>query len=479
MDEKLATILIFCDISKAFDRVWHLGLLVKLRSYGISGDLLNWISDYITDRRQIVFVENEFSSVGNVKTGVPQGSVLGPLLFLLYINDITDNIDNLARLFADDTSLSYSGLDFATMEQNINIDLGKLHEWSKTWLVDFNPKKTKALVVSNTDIPDLNIKFDNENVEIVDNHKHLGVTFSNDGNWTTHIENIVNSAFKQVNVLRKLKFILSSSCLSKMDLSYIRPLLEYACEVWDGCYEREIEKLEKVQLEAARIVTGLTKYASKDALYFETGWEPLADRRKFRKLTIFYKMHNRECPDYLYNCLPPTVSNTSGYNLRNNENYTIPRTRLRLSEKSFIPSTVSLWNNLDISVRNSPTLNNFKCKIKDVVVKPPDYYRDGTRRFNILHTRLRHQCSSLRADLFRVNLVNDPKCSCGAAIEDSIHYFFECPLYQEVRRRMFCDLRNINMNIEILLFGDDTLGTRMNVKIFEKVRTYIKQTKRF
>ena len=80
--------------------------------------------------------------------------------------------------------------------------MGKLHEWSKTWLVDFNPKKTKALVVSNTDIPDLNIKFDNENVEIVDNHKHLGVTFSNDGNWTTHIENIVNSAFKQVNVLR-------------------------------------------------------------------------------------------------------------------------------------------------------------------------------------------------------------------------------------------------------------------------------------
>jgi hypothetical protein len=163
LDERLSTILIFCDISKAFDRVWHEGLIKKLKSHGISGDLLIWFKNYFSGRRQFVFVNNELSDSGLVKAGVPQGSVLSPLLFLLYINDITDNLGNLARLFADDTSLSYSGKN--------------LDQWAKTWLVDFNPKKTKALISNNINIPELNIRFNDESVELVDNHKHLGVTF--------------------------------------------------------------------------------------------------------------------------------------------------------------------------------------------------------------------------------------------------------------------------------------------------------------
>ena len=116
----------------------------------------------------------------------------------------------------------------------------------KTCLVDFNPKKTKALIISNnTNILELNIRINDESVELVDNHKHLGVTFVYDGNWTVHIENIARSALKHVNVLRKLKFILSKQALSNIYLTFIRPVLEYACEVWDGCYERDIEKLEK------------------------------------------------------------------------------------------------------------------------------------------------------------------------------------------------------------------------------------------
>jgi hypothetical protein len=110
----------------------------------------------------------------------------------------------------------------------------------------------------------------------------LGLTFVSDagrhGNWTNHIDNIVNAAFKQVNVLRKLKFTLSKQTLSNIYLAFIRQTLEYACEVWDGCFEGvgEVAKLEKVQLESARIVTGLTQFASRDSLYYETGWEPLS-----------------------------------------------------------------------------------------------------------------------------------------------------------------------------------------------------------
>ena len=103
--------------------------------------------------------------------------------------------------------------------------------------------------------------------------------------------------------------------------------------------------------------------------------------------------------------------------------------RLRTSASSFIPSTVSLWNNLDISIRNSPTLSSFKNRVKADIYKTPKYYNEGPRKLSILHTRLRHQCSSLNADLSKIHIINNFKCNCGASFEDAIHYFLECPLY--------------------------------------------------
>ncbi len=205
LDNKMSNVLIFCDISKAFDRVWHRGLISKLRSYGINGNMLKWFKDYISNRTQSVFVNSETSDIGHLSAGVPQGSVLGPLLFLLFINDITDSLGNLARLFADDTSLAYCSNNISTLETRINNDLQIINVWSKDWLVEFNPKKTKALIITNTTQPNINIIFDNEVVEKVENHKHLGVTLSSDGQWTTHINNICESALKQINVLRKFK----------------------------------------------------------------------------------------------------------------------------------------------------------------------------------------------------------------------------------------------------------------------------------
>jgi hypothetical protein len=157
--------------------------------------------------------------------------------------------------------------------------------------------------------------------------------------------------------------------LSNIYLTFIRPVLEYACEVWDGCYERDIEKLEKNTIRSARIVTGLTKFASKDSLYFETGWETLANRWETRKLTTFYKTHNKLSPPYLFNCLPP--SDVNSYNLRHNQNYVPPRCRLRTSASSCISSTVSLWNNIDISIRNSPTLSSFQNRVLADIYKTP------------------------------------------------------------------------------------------------------------
>jgi hypothetical protein len=119
----------------------------------------------------------------------------------------------------------------------------------------------------------INLKFNSQNINQVDNHKHLGVTISGNCKWAEHINNICQKATKQIFVLRKLKFILNRNNLNKIYVTYILPLLEYACELWVGCCSRDANKLEQLQLEAARIITGLPKFVSKESLYFETGWE--------------------------------------------------------------------------------------------------------------------------------------------------------------------------------------------------------------
>lgn len=149
MDQGKELRFIFCDISKAFDRVWHKGLLHKLQMYGINGNLLLWFDNYLSDRLQRVTTEGYYSQFKVVNAGVPQGSVLGPLLFLLYINDITDNLSTNIKLFADDTSL-YVIIDEnpAQAAQALTTDLSNISEWAKTWDIKFNPNKTKSVLFS-------------------------------------------------------------------------------------------------------------------------------------------------------------------------------------------------------------------------------------------------------------------------------------------------------------------------------------------
>lgn len=191
-------------------------------------------------------------------------------------------------------------------------------------------------------------------------HKHLGVTLDEKCKWTIHVDNIAKSASKNISVLRKIKFLLNRDTLSKLYTTFIRPIFEYACEVWDECNIANSDKLEKLQLEAARIVTGLPIYTNKQHLYFETGWEKLVNRRKTRKLSLLYKLHNNIAPDYLLNLMPNRVNNVSNYNLRNQNNYVIPRCRLTVFEKSFLPDTLRLWNALDPQIRSSNSLAIFK-----------------------------------------------------------------------------------------------------------------------
>ena len=255
--------------------------------------------------------------------------------------------------------------------------------------------------------------------------------------------------------------------------------MEYACEVWDGCSLEDSENLEKLQLEAGRIVTGLPIFASRDAIYSETGWELLSHRRKTRRLSLFYSIHNNTAPGYLCTLKPPLVNQISNYNLRNNNNYTVPFCRLSNTKKSFFYATINDWNHLSPVIRNSGSIGIFKSKIKSCLYKPPSYFSCGDRKTNIIHTRLRNMCSQLNADLHRVNLIGNPSCICGHPYEDCIHYFLECNQYVHDRMTLFNELNEFNVSIELILAGDESLTNEENTYVFLCVYSFIRRTKRF
>ena len=208
--------MVFCDISKAFDRVWHKGLIFKLKRNGIDGTVLSWLENYLTNRRQKVVIQSAVSNSMPVTAGVPQGSVLGPLLFLIYVNDISDSLLSLTRLFADDSSLYCSASSINDIEGIINHDLNLLSNWAKQWLVTFNPNKTEAILFSFRDSELPQLLFDNTSIQFVDNHKHLGVTLNKRGQWNDHIDSIIASATKVIGIMRKLKFTLNRKSLNQI-----------------------------------------------------------------------------------------------------------------------------------------------------------------------------------------------------------------------------------------------------------------------
>ena len=224
---------VFCDISKAFDRVWHQGLLHKLSSLGITGNLLKWFSSYLSNRRQRVVLNGTCSGWANVKAGVPQGSVMGPLLFLIYINDIVIEIHSNIRLFADDTSLYIIVENPQTAATILNTDLGIITRWASDWLVDFNPSKTVSMIVSRK-LAQINhppLVMDNTVISESSSHKHLGLTFSNTCTWSEHIKLITDTAWSRLNLLRVLKSRIKRRSLHKLYFAFIRPLLAYSCSV--------------------------------------------------------------------------------------------------------------------------------------------------------------------------------------------------------------------------------------------------------
>ena len=355
----------------------HEGLLLKLKAAGIKDSLLAWFRSYLSNRKQRVVLPGAESKRNEIRAGVPQGSILGPLLFLLFINDIVKDIGCNIRLFADDTGLFLVVENPDIAAELLNLDLDKIIAWAKKWLVRFNPVKTEAFLASrkiNKPIHPPLFMAGTHITEVV-SHKHLGVIFQNDDSWHNHIDYVKEKAWTRINAMKKLKFDLDRKSLETEYLTIIRPILEYADVVWDNCRQYEINELDMMQNEAARIVTGTTKLVSIRALYEEVRWDTLEERQRKHKLALFYKMVNSLSPPYLSSLIP--LPRASSYNLPNTNDIQTIHAHTNQYYYSFLPSVIRDWNNLTLDTRNSDSLYSFKRNLNNNDRFVPKYFYSG------------------------------------------------------------------------------------------------------
>ena len=209
--------------------------------------MLNWIENYLSDRSQRVFNGTSYSPLERILAGAPQGSVLGPLLLLIYVNDVTESLLSVARLFANDTCLACTTSNYADLQGILNHDLDVITKWSRQSLVTFNGAKTGVLYLGNQQPPLL--IFNDTPLDVTKTHKHLELTFSDDCKWHEHIDNITLSASKLSGIMRKLKFTIRRKTFNQIYISFLRPILEYGSVVWDNCTLNEKDKLEKFKLK--------------------------------------------------------------------------------------------------------------------------------------------------------------------------------------------------------------------------------------
>ena len=293
LDNRKSVHMAILDFSKAFDKVPHERLLLKLDHYGIRKNLLNWIRVFLTNRTQRVVCDGYISSEKEVLSGVPQGTVLGPLLFLTYINDLPEKLHCQTRLFADDC-LVYTTV---TEEEDMNLlqaDLKSLESWQETWKMSFNPAKCSVLKISNKRTPPTReYAFCGQVLQHTTSQPYLGVNLDNKLSWGNHVDNTVAKASRTLGFLRRNLWFCPKEVKTLAYTTLVRPRLEYATCAWDPYKITQINKLERVQRKAARFCLGnYERGSSVNQMLKELQWEPLETRRVKSRLSMLYKIQN-------------------------------------------------------------------------------------------------------------------------------------------------------------------------------------------
>ena len=358
LDQRKQTDVIILDFSKAFDKVSHKHLALKLKYYGINKIVLDWINSFLTSRTQRVILDGATSDKIQVTSGVPQGSVLGPILFLLYINDLPTETHSHIRLFADDAIL-YREIKSNTDCTILQEDLNRLANWETKWLMEFNPSKCQILSVTRKKCPiKFPYKLHNEALENVKSAKYLGITITSDLSWNKHIATVTSKANKALGFVKRNIHSSSELIKTRAYQAIVRPSLEYATCVWDPHTQIAKQKLEAVQRRAARYVT--RRYhntSSVTNVLRHLEWQTLEQRRIATNLTMLYKITNNIVTVPIHTYLTPwTRPPTRSHNLC----YMPYQCNTNTLKYSFFPRTIILWNSLPSHIASAPTLNLFK-----------------------------------------------------------------------------------------------------------------------
>jgi hypothetical protein len=354
---------ILLDFSKAFDKVPHERLLYKLQYYGVVGNSLNWIRAFLTNRVQQVTLEGTHSTSAAVSSGVPQGTVLGPLLFLAYINDLPDDVKHSkTRLFADD-SLLHREIKSKRDQTLLQQDLDALASWEESWQMSFNASKCNTIHIAQgkrKEAAPFGYKLHGQILESVNSSKYLGVTINSKLNWSEHVENVSANGKKKVGFLRRNFKDCTAKAKAATYTTIVRPALDYAAPVWDPHLEKDKTMLEKVQRQAARYV--FNNYTDRTpgivtSMLQKLHWESLERRREIQRLIMLYRIKNLLVDIPKDDYLKPSDPRTRGDKILQQH------AKHPAIANSFFPRTTSNWNHLPISTTQAPSLDVFHARL--------------------------------------------------------------------------------------------------------------------
>ena len=357
---------VLVDFKKAFDLVDHQILRNKLEIYGIKDDALSWFNTYLTSRKQQVSINNCKSDFKQISYGVPQGSILGPLLFLLFINDLPLHTNSaFTDLYADDTTLYDIQDSMEQIENNLQTALNSLEIWCKNNGMILNSAKTKVMFVTTNQKrqklqrQNLDLNFQDESLGMVSNDKILGVFVDNNLTWTYHIKNLTKKMTSSIWLLSKIKKFLSRDHRIQFYKSYIQPHLDFCNIVWGSSSECNKLKILRLQKRACKVILD---YQVEDSMEAMSSLKIMSiyDRLYLRKAKFMFKVYNNITPSYI----------TENFTIRNNVNTSI---NLRSSSMCFIPpkphtegfkhslrySGCVVWNSLPADVKSAQTVETF------------------------------------------------------------------------------------------------------------------------
>ena len=362
---------LFIDFRKAFDTVDHSILLEKLSHYGIRGIAHDWISSYLTNRQQFVEFNGSKSKTLDVKCGVPQGSNLGPLLFLIYINDLAFVSPELfAVLFADDSNFFCTGKNLPNLFKLMNQELNAIVDWLNANRMSLNVEKTHFMIFHSKGKKiqySEGIKILGSNISEVQFTKFLGVIIDSHLTWKNHIDHISSKISKNIGIIKKARKVLPKETLLTLYYSFIYPYLNYCIHIWGSSSTNALEKILLLQKRIVRIICGVNRLTHSDPLFKSLSVLSITKLYKYNIGLLMYKYHHGWLPQILD--LFERNSEVHCYNTRQFNQLHVPIYRTELGKRSFHFQAVKIWNDVYSSLSVDIKIGTFKKHLKHYLIQ--------------------------------------------------------------------------------------------------------------